>query len=508
MNRKTYLSLSLSIGLFLLSSVIDEAAAQSRDATRMANRPGLFRRFNITQPQHQHHHSHSSSNRQTTPGRDPDPISIPKPIQFDELQAKPITPSRPHVSKLLTDDSADAPLVDPQTIDEPVEEGTDTEQTIDDVFGDVFEVNEPDEIDVDSSSEDVDSSSESADQQESTPVTPQPAELSADMIELRGEIRRNLAYYFIKKESASGRSPWGIMHTLISYGVDTEIYASGRKVNAIGWLCWNGSCRGQRLFYTRNGKIGVNQGPGVEGHKGQFLAMLAQSRVKSDFPLRINGREFTVDDLIEHEKLTCRPRSELTFKLIGLSHYLDADTTWKNDRGHEWSISRLIKEELAQRVVGAACGGTHRMMGFAYAVRRRELQGKEITGQWKRAQKYVKDFQDYTFRLQNPDGSFSTNWFEGRGNHNSNAEKVKTTGHILEWMVYSLPEDQLQDERLLKAVHFLNNTMWKNRNFKWEVGPRGHALHALVLYDQLVFGAKPGQGGPKIASNELSADTE
>ncbi len=315
--------------------------------------------------------------------------------------------------------------------------------------------------------------------------------LSPEMIDLKERIRRCLEYYFDQHESASGRSPWGIMHTLISYGVDTEIYANGRKVNAIGCLCWNGSCRGQRLFsLTRSGGIDVAQGPGVEGHKGQFLAMIAQSRVMRDYPMRIEGREFTVDDLIEHEKATCRPRSELTFKLIGLSHYLDSDATWKDDIGREWSIPRLIKEEMAQPIVGAACGGTHRMMGFAYAVRRREKQNGEITGQWKRAKKYVEDYQDYTFGLQNPDGSFSTNWFEGRGNWGGIGKKLQTTGHILEWMVFSLPKEKLQDERVLRATNFLTNLMLENKTYPWEVGPRGHALRALALYDQRVFEAK------------------
>jgi hypothetical protein len=247
------------------------------------------------------------------------------------------------------------------------------------------------------------------------------------------------------------------------------------------------------MLYNTSTGLAVREGPGYQGHPAQFLAILAQSRVKSDYPIRIDGKQYTVADLIEYEKRTCRERTELTFKLIGLSHYLPPDATWKDDRGVEWSISKLIKEELAQPIIGAACGGTHRLTGIAYSVRNRERAKLEITGQWKRAQKYLNDYHDYTFKLQNTDGSFSTNWFEGRGTIGSDERKLQTTGHILEWLVYSLPEDQLADERVVKAASFLADLMNNSPNKKWEVGPRGHAIHGLNIYDRRLFNAKMGE---------------
>src|SRR5262249_58545401 len=133
---------------------------------------------------------------------------------------------------------------------------------------------------------------------------------------------------------------------------------------------------------------------------------------------------------IETEKLGCQANTELTFKLIALSHYLDSDATWRSHTGQEWSISRLIQEEIKQPIRGAACGGTHRLMGLSYAVRKRQQKGGEIDGQYLRAQKYVSDYHQYTLSLQNPDGSFSTEWFTGRGNRQDLARRCQTTGHI------------------------------------------------------------------------------
>ena len=327
-------------------------------------------------------------------------------------------------------------------------------------------------------------------------------ELTPELLDLRARLHECLVHYFEQREDVSRRSPWGIMHALIAFGVDTDVLVNGQRVNAIGWLCWNGAGRGQKMLYVRDGQLRVRRGPGHQGHDGQLLAMLAQSRVKKTYAVKVGDHEFTVADLIEYEKRTCRTRSELTFKLIGLSYYLASDETWKNETGEDWSVERLIKEELKQPVVGAACGGTHRMMGLSYAVRMRERRGEKFSGQWTRAKKFVDDFHEYTLKLQNENGSFSTSWFAQRGDSGDIDRYLVTTGHILEWLVYSLPEDQLRDKRVVKSVNFLVDLLLENRDRTWNVGPKGHALHALVLYDQRVFGAQPGQGGPRVASWE------
>jgi len=326
------------------------------------------------------------------------------------------------------------------------------------------------------------------------PVPVSPPQLDRNMIDLRNRVRHTLGYHFAHPENTADHTPWGVMHAMLSFGVDTRIYTSGRSMNAVGFLCWNYQTRGQQIFYLQNNKLKLRVGPGVQGHEGQLLAMLAQSKVSRDYPIQVNGRRFTVQDLVEYEKASCRSRTELTFKLIGLSHYLDSDATWVNDRGETWSIPKMISEELAQKIVGAACGGTHRMMGFAYSVNRRQQQGKPIDGQWKRAETYVHDYQRYLFSLQNSDGSFSTEWFEGRGNKQDVERKLLTTGHLLEWIVFSTPADELHDPRIVRSVRYLNNVLMMKRRQKWEVGPKGHALRALVLYDQKVFEGELGLG--------------
>ncbi len=329
---------------------------------------------------------------------------------------------------------------------------------------------------------------------ETLPIDEQRAALTPELAELRDRVRACLGYYYHQIEDVGNRSPWGVMHTLIAYGAETEVLVDGRRINAIGWLCWNGHCAGQRLFYaSRDGSLQARLGPGVQGHDGQFLAMLAQSRIRSDYTIKAGGREFTIKDLVAHEQQTCEEGTELTFKLIGLVHYLDCDARWENQYGQQWDIPKIIHEELDQSVLRGTCGGTHRMMGFSYAVRKREQRGGAIDGEWLRAKKYVDSYHDFVFKLQNEDGSFSTRFFRGPGDSPDVDLRLETTGHLLEWLAFSLPVEQLSEPRMVQAVDYLTTLMLDHQGRSWEIGPRGHALHALAIYDERVFGSKPGQ---------------
>jgi len=323
---------------------------------------------------------------------------------------------------------------------------------------------------------------------------PEP-QLTAEMHALRAKIRRVLGYYYVRPDDTTSHSPWGVMHSMLPFGVDADILDNGQRKNAIGFLCYNGKARGRRLLYVRNGEVRGNEGPGVQGHPGQFLAMLAQSRVKSDYPLQVNDSHFTVEDLVRTEMNSCKAGTELTFKLIGLSHYLDSNATWRSRDGETWNIQRLIREEMRQQINGAACGGIHRLMGLSYAVNRRRLRGEPVTGEWAKAQYFVNRYMSFALRMQNRDASFSTGWFEERGADTDMERRLYTTGHVLEWLVFSAPDHQLDDYRIKNGVNYLANLLSANRNVELPIGPKGHALRALSLYDQRQFGGQLGLGG-------------
>lgn len=321
-----------------------------------------------------------------------------------------------------------------------------------------------------------------------------PAELpplTRQQIQLRDKIRRVLAHYYNRPLHTGDRGPWELMHAMLSFEVHSQVLQGGPKgepITAVGWLCFNQPCRKRTLMYINgDGDLRIRVGPGLQGHHGQLLALLAQARVKSDYPVKVDGRDLSIADIVEMEQQTCYPRTELTFKLIGLMHYLESDATWLNDQGLEWDLRRLVREELAQPVRGAACGGTHRLSGLTLAYKKRLQRDEPVDGEYEQARRFVHNYQNYAYRLQNPDGSFSTEWFRGPGREEDIDRRLKTTGHILEWLLYAAEEKHLTYWRTVKATNYLANLMWANRYRDWEAGPLGHAIHALVLYDRYVF---------------------
>jgi hypothetical protein len=315
--------------------------------------------------------------------------------------------------------------------------------------------------------------------------------LSRNQQMLRDKVRSVLKQYYARPLNSGDRSPWEVMHAMLGFEVHSRVLQggpNGKPITAVGWLCFNQPCRDRTLMYlNEDGDLRVKVGPALQGHHGQLLALLAQARVRSDYPIRVDGKEFTVADLIEVEKATCYPKTELTFKLIGLQRYLDLEDTWVNDQGMSWDFPTLLREEMQQPVLTAACGGTHRLSGLALTVKKRQASGLPVDGAYAEAARFVANYQNYAYRLQNKDGSFSTSWFKGPGDEADIDRRLKTTGHILEWLLYASSEEQLTNYRNVRAVNYLANIMYSNRTRNWEAGPLGHAVHALVLYDRLVF---------------------
>src|SRR5690606_21229591 len=124
---------------------------------------------------------------------------------------------------------------------------------------------------------------------------------------------------------------------------------AGAKVNAIGALCWNIPCSGYSLLQTGNGRVMARVGYGLQDYPGQFLAVLAQSRVSADYEIRVGQQRYSVAGLVESEKLSCRAGGVLSMQLLALSHYLPADAAWNSAAGESWSLERLVQEELERQ---------------------------------------------------------------------------------------------------------------------------------------------------------------
>ena len=307
--------------------------------------------------------------------------------------------------------------------------------------------------------------------------------------DLRARIARTLGTYQRRPLNTAEHTPWEVMHGFIAFGIPTQIRVGGPAgdlVSAIGWSNMGGRCRGQVMLAAADERIVALKGVGVQGHSAQYLAILAQCRVAANSPLTVQGKSFTVADLIAEEKRSCKPNTELTFALISLAHYLPTDATWKSRDGENWSLPRLVEEEIVQPIRGAPCGGTHRLFGLAYGCQRRLRATGQLDGPYLRADKYVRDYQNFALsKLQNRDGSFSTEWFKYHADREDDIDrKIQTTGHMLEWLVSSLDQERLYEPRVVAAAEYLCRALASEPSREWKIGPLGHALHALNIYQE------------------------
>jgi len=316
---------------------------------------------------------------------------------------------------------------------------------------------------------------------------------TARFTRLRTQIAQTLAAYQRRPLNTAQHTPWEVMHGFIAFGIPTKVRVggpAGDPVNAIGWVNTGGRCRGQVMLAATGDRLTALRGIGVQGHSAQYLAIMAQCRVAMNSPITIQSKTFTVSDLVDEEKLACKSGTELTFALIALAHYLPTDSEWTARDGKQWSLARLVEEEIEQPIRGAPCGGTHRLFGLAYGCQRRLRATGQLDGVYLRADKFVRDYQQFTLtKLQNRDGSFSTEWFKYPADREDDIDrKIQTTGHILEWLVASLDQDALFQPRVTAAVEFLAAALAREPARDWKLGPLGHALHALNIYQERAWG--------------------
>lgn len=321
-------------------------------------------------------------------------------------------------------------------------------------------------------------------------------ELSPALTTLRDSVRRTLATHQKLPLNTREHSATEIMSRCLAFGCGAEVSlegANGNRINGITCLCWGYPCAGFEMLGLSQDHIAARIGYGCQERPGEFLAMLAMSRVQPNYPVRVGNDTRTVADVIEAEKLGCRVGGDMSLALIGLSYYVD-EPEWKNDLGETWSVERIVQEEVAQPVVTAPEGGLNRLMGLSYAVARRAKRGQPIDGQFERAQKYTADFHEFALQLQNSDGSWGPHFLAAKSASPDAAAQLRSTGRVLEWLAMSLPEQKLDDSRVVNAVECVVRLLGSQR-YQWNAAPLstreivsvGHALHGLNVYDDRIF---------------------
>lgn len=300
-------------------------------------------------------------------------------------------------------------------------------------------------------------------------------------------IRINELRYLTVEE----HTPWQIMHGLLAYRDDYRLKSRNGKVSAIEFISNGAQYRGDYWFEkTAFGGRGhpFNGTPyAFEGHVNQFLAIMTMCNLPLDHQFVVkDGQVVTMQDMVNHAQLFASTSGETTWTLWFLSRYLEPDATWTNKFGEAWSMERLVRIQTQASVLNAPCGGCHQLFALALARNAYIQKYGRLNGAWLEADQKLQQHIASAQHLQNREGAFSTQFFKGAEFSDEFEKRIKSSGHMLEWLMAALPERRLKEYWVRKAIHTLATDLTGNKDKAAEPGALYHAVHALVLYRERV----------------------
>jgi hypothetical protein len=289
---------------------------------------------------------------------------------------------------------------------------------------------------------------------------------------------------------------WTIFHGILGLGPGLAIVEprSGTKVNALDYIFGGnfelGEIRGMRFIPTEAG-LDVQTGPQFvgQGHQDQFIAEIAQWNTPIDKKVIVHGREYTLMDFVREIQAHVRTEGqELSWAIVAIGQYLGTDVVWKNRQGETVHYEDVVRFEKDASVTEAACGGTHRLFGLTWALHLHLRAGGELTGIWKEVSDHLDRHVALAKEYQNPDGSFSSNYFRGKGSTTDPKDRLGSSGHTLEWLAATLTDEQLREPWMRDGAHAVAMMILDIQSAEMESGALYHATHGLILYYARTFG--------------------
>jgi hypothetical protein len=211
--------------------------------------------------------------------------------------------------------------------------------------------------------------------------------------------------------------------------------------------------------------------------------------MKGDRKFIVQGKEFTFMDFIRHSKARARltANQELSWTILIMAQFYGTECSWTNGHGEKLRLEDLLRYELDAPMDKAPCGGTHRLFGLNWVYHMHLNQGGHKVGIWKDILDKSVQHRDLARKYQNPDGSFSTDFFKGPGNSQDKLLRINTTGHTLEWLALALPDDQLKAPWVENAANALALMILDLQGSPIEGGSLYHAVHGLLIYHSRVY---------------------
>ncbi len=127
-----------------------------------------------------------------------------------------------------------------------------------------------------------------------------------------------------------------------------------------------------------------------------------------------------------------------------------------------------------------------------------EEEGKTLRGPMALARRQLGTYHDFVLSIQNENYLWHPKFFLFKGASADAYDTLYSSGHILRWLLLSLPDKKLEDPRVSRAVAGLASTISRvptNVNAGTmtdrQLESLAVSLHALSIYNQRVFGDEP-----------------
>jgi hypothetical protein len=326
--------------------------------------------------------------------------------------------------------------------------------------------------------------------------------------ELRRRVDEAIEYDFRNRRlRADQQAAWQVMHAVVAYGRSVLIYDyDNRVVPAVDYLLDGGRLTGWDLRpgdTLAGGRQGVRAmlEPGSntgQGHKDQWLGYMAISScgLAPEQTVKVAGRDFTIDDWLGQVLRDVHDGTEHGWTLMVLAAYVPVDFKWTAGDGTEWSTQRVMALEASRDLKDASCGGTHSLGGMVVALNRflekggkvKRADGEYTNDGWGAAAKKIDECVALVRQYQQPDGSLSAGYFQRPEHSPELANRLRTTGHTLEFLALTLSDEELAKPWVTRAALHMCDVLDATKSQSIECGALYHGMHGLVRYRQRRFG--------------------
>jgi hypothetical protein len=289
---------------------------------------------------------------------------------------------------------------------------------------------------------------------------------------------------------------WQIVHGLLQYGRDFQIEHEGKLVGALDYLTSGGKLTGWNLRKGSHGVVALLEAGSKtgQGHPDQWLGYLSQCGLGIDDKLVVAGEDFTVRDLVTQAQWDIHDGMEASWTLMACATYLPLDTKWTAKDGSEWTIPRMAEMEAKAGFSGVGCGGTHRAYGLVVALNKYlEAGGDPDQPQWNTVYDAIYGDEGVIAKsrqYQQPDGNFSTQFFDRAGSSANIETRIHATGHTLEVLAAAMDKEELEQLWVTNGVVALLDMLERTQDYPLECGALYHAVRGLDLYRTRRFGPR------------------